>query len=66
MCFVQHPSSGTPGYSKALSRLTAPPAATMASPYLPARIVGGADPQTTPTLAEALNDKELEAVLKVS
>ncbi|XP_064389082.1 rab3 GTPase-activating protein catalytic subunit-like [Halichondria panicea] len=56
--------AGTPGYSTALNRLTAPPAANMASPYLPARMVGGAESQTTPTLQEALSNEELEAVLK--
>ena len=59
-------STGTPGYSTALNRLTAPPAANMASPYLPARMVGGPESQTTPTLQEALSNEELEAVLKVS
>ena len=57
--------SGTPGFSKALSRLTALPAANMASPFLPTRVVGAGDTQAPPTMDEVLSDAELDCVFKV-
>lgn len=56
--------SGTPAYSGALNRLTALPAANMASPFLPLRGVGLGDAQTTPIINEALSEADLERVLE--